>query len=61
MRWWMGLAALALYGQSPRGEWTTYGHNAAGWRYSDLTQITASNVAHAAAGVDVPERRERQV
>jgi alcohol dehydrogenase (cytochrome c) len=37
--------ATCLYGQVPHGEWTTYGMNSAGWRYSDSAQIRAANVA----------------
>jgi alcohol dehydrogenase (cytochrome c) len=44
MKWSVGLLAIALCAQTPSGDWTTYGHNAAGWRYSELSQITAANV-----------------
>ena len=39
-------AAGAASGQSTRpGEWTAYGHDALGSRYSGLTQIDRRNVA----------------
>ena len=44
MRIWIGLLAIAAYGQSGGGEWTTYGHNLAGWRHSELAQIDTTNV-----------------
>ena len=59
MRFWIGSLAFALYGQSERGAWTTYGGNHAGWRYSESTQINGSNVATAAAGMDFSKRRCR--
>jgi glucose dehydrogenase len=45
MKVWMGLMAAALAAQTPRGDWTTYGHNPQGWRYSELAQISAAKVA----------------
>ena len=42
---WIGLTTLALWGADDTG-WQTYGGNAAGWRYSELAQINAANVAH---------------
>ena len=35
----------ALYAQSERGAWTTYGRNLAGWRYTEAAQINSANVA----------------
>src|SRR5512147_831116 len=37
--------APALTAQSTSGEWSAYGHDAAGTRYSPLTQITRDNVS----------------
>ena len=40
-----GIAA-ALQAQSPAsGDWSAYGHDAAGTRFSPLTQITPANVS----------------
>ncbi|HUQ93525.1 MAG TPA: PQQ-dependent dehydrogenase, methanol/ethanol family [Bryobacteraceae bacterium] len=38
------LIAGALSAQLKDEDWTTYGHNLAAWRYSELAQINASNV-----------------
>ena len=53
---WGGVALSAaditaqklLNAQSDNAAWLTYGRNYAGWRYSDLRQINASNVAQLA-------------
>ena len=39
--------SLAMQAQAP-GDWTTYGKNAAGWRYSPLTDIDTGNVGRLA-------------
>src|SRR2546421_1138645 len=38
------LMPLLLHAQKP-GEWTSYGKNPQGWRYSELNEITAANVS----------------
>ncbi|HEV2644391.1 MAG TPA: pyrroloquinoline quinone-dependent dehydrogenase, partial [Candidatus Elarobacter sp.] len=41
-----GLAIpAAVFAQAPSGEWRDYGHDAAGTRFSPLTEITRDNVA----------------
>ena len=42
---WMAAAAVA---QTSPGDWTSYGKNSFGWRYSELDQINARNVARLA-------------
>jgi len=42
------LLPAALLAQSGAGDWKTYGQNSLGWRYSELNQIDASNVARLA-------------
>jgi len=39
------LAAPLVEGQTDSGAWRMYGRNSLGWRYSELTQIDAGNVA----------------
>jgi len=41
----LGAIALAQTGTAPSKEWPTYGHDAAGQRFSPLTQITPANVS----------------
>jgi alcohol dehydrogenase (cytochrome c) len=47
-RWIVGLIALAAAYAAQDAEWLTYGGNLAGWRYSELSQIDAGNVARLA-------------
>ena len=39
------LATPLVEGQTDSGAWRMYGRNSLGWRYSELTQIDAGNVA----------------
>jgi len=41
---WIPLALLGVAAGAADINWTTYGGNAAGWRYSELAQITGANV-----------------
>ncbi len=42
------LCSAAALAQTGTGAWTSYGKNSFGWRYSELDQINASNVARLA-------------
>src|ERR1700733_7355848 len=43
------IACVVAFGQTGAGDWTTYGKNLQGWRYSELTQINTKNVSTLAA------------
>src|SRR6185503_15221344 len=47
--WPLFVLALAVFPNDDSSTWLTYGKNHSGWRYSELTQINAANVARLAA------------
>ena len=54
------LTCTAALAQNDPGDWTSYGKNSLGWRYSELDQINTKNVAKPDRAMDVSDRRAGQ-